>query len=144
MNKKKKISLLFQIAILFIVGVIVIGALSIVALYRFSSGYVMERLETTGNSNAEDLKGFIYDFPAHDWLLRYWYEHYDEMEIEYDAIYTGGTQTEEKYALLVERHPEFSPDYADDADVEALPPQDQKLFAEIVYSWVIDRIDYIQ
>ena len=144
MKKKKKISLLFQIAILFIVGVILIGTLSIVALYRFSSGYVMERLETTGNSNAEDLKGFIYDFPAHDWLLRYWYEHYDEMEIEYDAIYTGGTQTEEKYALLVERHPEFSPDYADDADVEALPPQDQKLFAEIVYSWVIDRIDYIQ
>ena len=144
MKKKNKISLLFQVAILFIVGVILIGTLSIVALYRFSSGYVMERLETTGNSNAEDLKGFIYDFPAHDWLLRYWYEHYDEMEIEYDAIYTGGTQTEEKYALLVERHPEFSPDYADDADVEALPPQDQKLFAEIVYSWVIDRIDYIQ
>ena len=76
MKKKNKISLLFQVAILFIVGVILIGTLSIVALYRFSSGYVMERLETTGNSNAEDLKGFIYDFPAHDWLLRYWYEHY--------------------------------------------------------------------
>ena len=73
MKQKKKVSLLFQIAMLFIIGVILIGALSIVALYGFSTKYVMERLETSGNSTAEDLKGFIFDFPAHDWLLRYWY-----------------------------------------------------------------------
>lgn len=46
MKQKKKVSLLFQIAMLFIIGVILIGALSIVALYGFSTKYVMERLET--------------------------------------------------------------------------------------------------
>ena len=144
MGKKKRVSLLFQTAILFIVGLILVGTLTAVALYRFSTRYVRERLERQGYSTAEDLKGFIYDFPAHDWLLRYWYEHYDELDIEYDAIYTGGTRTEEKHALLAARHPEFQPDYADEEEAEALPPEDQKLYAEIVYSWLIDRIDYIQ
>ena len=144
MEKKKKVSVLLQIAILFIVAVILIGALSIVTLYRFSTRYVLERLEISGNSTAEDLKSFIYDFPAHDWLLRYWYEHSDEMEIEYDTIYYGGSETEEKYVLLTTLHPDFWPDYASTEDVEALPPEEQKLYAEIVYSWLIDRIDYIQ
>lgn len=144
MKKKKNVSVLFQIAMLFIVAVILIGALSIVTLYRFSTRYVLERLEISGNSTAEDLKSFIYDFPAHDWLLRYWYEHSDEMDIEYDTIYYGGSYTEEKYAALTGLHPEFWPDYASTKDVEALPPEDQKLYAEIVYSWLIDRIDYIQ
>lgn len=144
MEKKKKVSVLFQIAILFVAGVMLIGALSIFALYIFSTKYVMERLETSGYSTAEDLKGFIYDFPAHEWLLRYWYEHYDEMDADYDAIYTGSTATEEKYARLTTRYPGFLPDYASTEDVEALPPEDQKLYAEIVYSWLIDRIDYTQ
>ena len=144
MENKKKVSLLSQIAILFIIGVILIGALSIIALYGFSLKYVMERMETSGNSTAEDLKGFIFDFPAHDWLLRYWYEHYEEMDIDYDAVYTGSTANEKKYALLIERQPEFHPDYATTEDVEALPPEDQMLYAEIVYSWLIDRIDYTQ
>ena len=144
MEKKKKVSVLLQIAILFIVAVILIGALSIVTLYRFSTRYVLERLEISGNSTAEDLKSFIYDFPAHDWLLRYWYEHSDEMEIEYDTIYYGGSETEEKYVLLTTLHPDFWPDYASTEDVEALPPEEQKLYVEIVYSWLIDRIDYIQ
>ena len=144
MRKKKKVSLLFQTAILFIAGVILVVALSALAMYRFSTRYVRERLETQGHSTAQDLKGFIFDFPAHDWLLRYWYEHYDELDIEYDTIYTGGTGTAEKHALLAARHPGFQPDYADTAEAEALPPEDQKLFAEIVYSWLIDRIDYVQ
>ena len=91
-----------------------------------------------------DLKSFIFRYPAHEWLLRYWYEHYDELEIEYDAIYTGGTETEEKYALLTDRHPGFQALYASTADVEALPAEDQKLYAEIIYSWLIDRADCIQ
>lgn len=144
MEKKGKVSLLFQVAMLFVIGVILIGALSIVALYGFSTKYVMERLETSGKSTAEDLMGYIYEYPAHEWLLRYWYEHYDEMDIEYDAVYSDGTMTEEKYALLTDLHPEFRLEYAEPKEVEALPPEDQKLYAEIVYSWLIDRIDYMQ
>ena len=144
MKKKKKISLLVQIALLFIVGVILIGMLSAVALYSYSTRYVRDRLETLGNSTAEDLKGYVLHYPAHEWLLRYWYEHYDELDIEYDAIYTGSTETAEKYSLLTDRHPEFRLEYANTSDVEALPKEDQKLYAEIVYSWLIDRIDYIQ
>ena len=144
MKKKIRVSLLFQIAMLFIVGVILIGVISTIALYGFSTRYVMERLETSGGNTAEDLKGFIYDYPAHDWLLRYWYEHAEDMDIEYDAVYNDGTGTEEKYVLLARSHPEFNLEYATTEEVKALPPEDQKLYAEIVYSWLIDRIDYMQ
>ena len=144
MKKKIRVSLLFQIAMLFIVGVILIGVISTIALYEFSTRYVMERLETSGGNTAEDLKGFIYDYPAHDWLLRYWYEHAEDMDIEYDAVYNDGTGTEEKYVLLARSHPEFNLEYATTEEVKALPPEDQKLYAEIVYSWLIDRIDYMQ
>ena len=143
-EKKNTTSMISQIALLFLVGMLLIGAVSAVALYGFSTRYVREQLETIGNGTAEDLRGFIFRYPAYEWLLRYWYEHYDELEIEYDAIYTGGTETEEKYALLTERHPGLQPGYAGTADVEALPPEDQKLYAEIIYSWLIDRVDYIQ
>ena len=142
MEKKRKVSVLFQVAVLFVIGVIVIGAVSAVALYRYSTRYVRERLETQGSSMAEDLRGYIFDFPAHEWLLRYWCEHYDEMEIEYDAIYGDSTETEEKYALLISNHMDFWVDYATQEEVEALPEGDQKLYAEIVYSWLIDRVDY--
>ena len=66
------------------------------------------------------------------------------MDIEYDAVYNDGTGTEEKYVLLARSHPEFNLEYATTEEVKALPPEDQKLYAEIVYSWLIDRIDYMQ
>ena len=143
-KKQKRTSLLIQIALLFIVGVLLIGAISSVALYGFSTRYVRERLETLGNSTARDLWNYITDYPAYEWLLRYWYEHYDELDIEYDSIYTGGTKTENQYALLISRHPGFEVDYATVEDVETLPPEDQKLYAEIIYSWLIDRVDFTQ
>ena len=144
MESRKKISILVQIAILFLAGLILIGALSNIILYRISVRYVRDTLESYADSTAEDLKGYILHYPAYEWLLRYWYEHYDELEIEYDTIHTGGTETKEKCAALTGRHPEFQPQYASEEEAEALPPEDQKLYAEIVYFWIIDRIDHMQ
>lgn len=144
MQNKKKISLLLQIAILFIVGVILIGALSAYALYGFTTRYVRERLETQGKQLSEELGSYLMQYPSYEWLCRYWYAHYAEMDVEYDAIYTNGTVTEEKYVELIDRNPTLYMEYATPEDLDKLPPEDQKLFAEIVYSWTIDRVDYAQ
>ena len=85
---------------------------------------------------AVHLKGFIYDYPAHEWLLRYWYEHCDEMDIEYDAVYSDGTMTEEKYALLTELHPEFR--------LENLNREPERSPEEIIHDMIEAVGEYIE
>ena len=143
-EKKKKVSLLRQIAILFIVGVLLIGAAAIYSLHTLSMRYVRTQMAKNSESTASDLKDYISQYPAHDWLLSYWYENYAEMDIEYDADYSKDTKTAAKCRTMAQRHPDFQLEYADTKDVEALDPRDQKLYAEIVYSWLITRIDEMQ
>lgn len=133
--------MLLQIAILFVVGTIAVGALSSIMMYAFAYAYARTDQTFHADSAAEDLSGYIDSFPAHDWLFEYWYEHYAEMDIEYDAPYSGDTVTAQKTRILLERNPGFSPEYATARDVEALSEEDQKLYAEISYSRLITHID---
>lgn len=143
-SQKKHRSMLTQIAILFVIGVILIAALSSLALFRVATRQSIEHLATRADITARDLKSYIEDFPAYQWLLSYWYEHCDEMDIEYESYTVRDAETAEKCRMITERHPEFLIDFAEDGDVEALPPEDQKLYAEIIYSWLITHIDRAQ
>ena len=143
MEKKKKVSLLYQVAMLFIIGVILIGALSIVALYRFSTRYVMERLETSGTVRLRTLRASftIIRRTSGSCVIG------TSITTRWISSITQSTLTAHgprRNMLFLELHPEFRLDYANTEEVEALSPEDQKLYAEIVYSWLIDRIDYIQ
>ena len=143
-ERKKPVGMIRQLAVLFLAGVILIGVLSSAALYYVSLREVKEQLTTRAQATAMDLEGYIRHYPAHDWLLRYWYEHYDQLDIEYDAEYSAETVTAQKYRLLIDHVPSFQAEYAVARDIEALSAEDQKLYAEITYSWLISRIDHIQ
>ena len=104
----------------------------------------MTKQKNRAEASVKDLNGYIESFPAHDWLLRYWYEHYNDMEIEYEAHYSKDTLTAQKYSLLLQRNPGFLPDYATEQDIEKLTEEDQKLYAEIEYSRLISRIDQMK
>ena len=144
MRGKKKISLLLQIAILFVIGVILVNLLFSWELNHFSIGVVMSNQRAGAEAAAKTLNGYLYHFPSRDWLFRYWYEHYDELDIEYDASYSADTETAQKFNLLKERHPGFTAEYAGAEDVEMLPEEDQRLFAEIMYSRLISYIDQLK
>ena len=90
---------------------------------------------------ARDLEDYLGQYPARDWLLGCWYAHYGELDIEYDAAVSEEAETREKCLLLQEHHPGFLPEYATEREILALPAEDQKLYAEIVYAWLIRRID---
>ena len=141
--KTKRISMMLQIALLFIVGVILTGALSSVIIYFNSFESVESNLFSNSEATKRDLQMYIEDFDTHEWLFQYWYDHYDELDIEYDVEYDAGTETSEKCRLLISRHPKLEPHYVTIEEIEALPPEDQKLYAEIVYSWLITRIDHL-
>ena len=104
-GKKKHISLVYQIILLFVVGVILIGLLTSRVLYGAAYVAVNKELEARAKATAGDLKDYIEQYPAHEWLLSYWYENYDKLDIEYDAAHSQDTETARKSRLLTERHP---------------------------------------
>lgn len=93
---------------------------------------------------ADEVKRSVMEYPAYQWLLQYWCENAGEMDIEYDAVFSAESKTAEKCRLLAERHPELQFRYADAAQLAALSEEDQRLYAEIVYSWLITRVDQIK
>ncbi|MBR0159790.1 MAG: PP2C family protein-serine/threonine phosphatase [Oscillospiraceae bacterium] len=141
MKNRKNIGMLKQIAILFAVSVVLIGLITSLSLYVVTRNHVDDDLVSRAHAVAADASSYILHFPSHQWLFRYWYENYETMDLQYEVDFAADEPTAEKYGQLNARQEEFLMDYATDADVEALPPEDQKLFAEILYSWLLTRLD---
>ena len=143
-NSKRSGSIIFQVGVMFVVCILLTGGITFVTQYYRSTQDITEQMSTLSESISDEVKHAVIEYPAHEWLIKYWFEHADELEIEYDAGYTSGTETEEKCRLLESHCPDLQLRYADAAAIEALSEEDQKLYAEIIYSWLITRLDQIK
>lgn len=143
-NRQITGSILRQITLLFALGILAMGFITYISQYSVSDASIREQTEETAASLAEEVKMSLREYQAHEWLVQYWYEHADDMDIEYDVDYTAGTVTEQKSRLLAERYPDLMLKYADESDIEAMTEEDQKLYAEVAYSWLITRINEIK
>ncbi len=141
MPGKRSSGIISQVAVLFSTGVVLIGRLTAMILYHNSITEVRSELRERAAMTARDLEHYLGQYPARDWLLGYWYAHYDELDIEYEVAFSEEAKTREKCLLLQERHPDFLQEYATEREILALPAEDQRLYAEIVYAWLIRRID---
>lgn len=143
-NKKRRISIIVEVAILFLVGIILTGTL----MYAFETGVssenVFKQTERHAAQVAEDATLAMTEYPAYPWLVRYWYTHADTMDIEYDAELVGSSETAEKCRVFSQRHPDLELRYLTEEQCEGLPPEDQKLYAEITYSWLLTRINQMK
>ena len=145
MEKKKKIhGIIPQIALLFAIGVLTSGILTFFSQRSLSDENVRKEVEDLAREIAEETRLAISEFPACDWLVEYWYTHSDELDIEYDVIFGPNTRTEAKAREFTSRHPEIQMRYARQEELEPLPEEDQKLYAEVTYSWLITRINEIK
>ena len=145
MDKKKRLhSIILQVAILFLIGVILSGLLTYGSQIAISNTRVKQQTESISSDIAEETMAVMREFPAWEWLIRYWYEHAEELDIEYDVDFGSGTETEEKSRLLSERYPGLQLKYADASDAEAMTAEDRKLFAEVSYSWLITDVNQIK
>ena len=144
MKAKKRNSIILQVAVLFAVGVLLTGMMTYFTQRAFSDSRVKRQTETFADEIADEVTCAIREYPAWEWLLRYWYTNADAMEIEYDVEFTAGTDTQKKADLLQQRHPELSLLYADEKTLSQLPEADQKLYAEVAYSWLITRVNEIK
>ena len=143
-KKKKKTSIILQVAVLFIIGIAAIGILTYVSQFLMAENNVREQSEGFAASVSEEVRASVKEYPAYEWLLSYWYRHADDLEIEYDVDYKQDTETAEKCRVFNERHPDIQLKYVTAKELETLPEEDQKLYAEITYSWLITRVNQIK
>ena len=144
MKGRKKPGIFKQIWVLVIVVVVIAGLFTYSVQYRLTTESVKSQTAALANSIATDVRQSVFEYPAYKWLLRYWYEEAENLDIEYDVDYNASVQTRKKNAQLSWNNPSFRARYATTEEVEALSPEDQKLFAEIAYSWLITRINGIK
>lgn len=142
--KKRTSSIILQVALLFLAGILITGMMTYFTEHELSSQYVTRQTEEDAAEVADEVMRSVQEYPAYEWLIRYWYTHADELDIDYDELFTADSVTAEKCRTLIERQPWISLVYAKTEEVASLPEEDQKLYAEITYSWLITRLDQIK
>lgn len=140
-KKKKKRGISTQLIYLVEIGVLVAGVLTYFMQFTVSERRIRTDTGKRAAETALEMISALREYPSYQWLLPYWYEHADQLDVEYDADYGSGTATEEKEKLFAGRHPSLSIRYLSQEEIETLPDEDQKLYAEIAYSWILSRVN---
>ncbi len=143
-HSRFRISIIVEVAILFVVGILLTGIFTYLSERRMSDITVTKQTELQAERIVNETKLAITEFPAYNWLIRYWYGHPLLLNIEYDALFEDNSVTLEKCNQFTARHPDLQLRYLTDEQCEALPSEDQKLYAEIAYSWLLSRINEIK
>ena len=136
--------LIVQLYVLVTLCVIVNGILTYYSQRRISAVDRHKSIQPFVEQVSDETIAAVKEYPAYKWLLHYWYEHADSLDLEYDVDYSHGTETEQKVALFRQRNPQILLRYADEDEVSGLTEEDQKLYAEIIYSWLTTRINQIK
>ncbi len=140
----KRIGIIRQVAAFFAIAVLITGIGTFISQRVMSTSAVKAGTESVAKAVATEVILSVKEYPAYDWLLSYWYEHPDDLDIEYDVEYYEGTVTEDKCNEFLKRHPGTFLKYMTTKEVEALSEEDRKMYAEIIYSWLTTRINQIK
>ena len=143
-KKNKNVGIIVQIAIFFLIGILTTGTITFIVEGNLSNDSVTNQAEQLAAAMAEEVKQAVWEYPAHEWLLEYWYDNSDILDIEYDVTYGGGTKTEEKCRELNSKYPDLQIRYVNDEQIAKMPEEDKKLYAEIAYSWLITHVNQIK
>ena len=144
LDKTKFRSILRQLAILFFIGLIVIGWITYSSQLFRTETSIKNQQESIASDIAEEVKIAVNEYTASNWLFNFWYEHSDEMLIEYDSANNSGKVTPAKAETFSSRHPGLHIEYATEEEINELNYTDQKVYAEVAYSWILDRLDQIK
>ena len=144
MEKKSKTGLFRQIYILLFISIIIIGVITAIIQILVASESKNRQITVLAEAASQEVMSAIKEYPAYLWLLDYWATHADSLSVEYDADFSKETITKQKVSVLQAKYPNMDLRYCKKAEVEAFPPEDQKLYAEVVYSQLISRINEIK
>ena len=97
---KKRVGLIGQVYALIVVIVILMGVLTYNSQYRLSIRTNKRGITDYVCEVAGETIDAVKEFPAYNWLLKYWHDHASELDIEYEENFRKGSATNEKEALL--------------------------------------------
>ena len=137
---RTKFSLAGQVMIFSLLATLLTAALSYFALKHIADKNVSEEKKTLAAELTEDMVATIEKYPAYEWLITYWYQNKDTLDVEYKLT----DVTKDKARKFSERNPGKVVDYLTTEEVLALPEEDQKLYAEIVYAQYISIMNQMK
>lgn len=140
----KRHSIIQQMAAIFLIGILIVGLLTFLLVQYRTSRSIEAQVESIANNITEEAIQAITDYPGYEFLLEYWYKHAGELEIEYDATYEDAPKTELQSQIWNKRHPDLPLEYIDSRKIRKMSADDQRIYAEIMYSWIITRLDQIK
>ncbi len=143
-KEAKKTSILLQVSVLFVIAIAITALATYMGQEKTANVTVTNQVEELAQSTADEVILALKEYPSYEWLLKYWYEHAYELNIEYDSDFRNGSATRTKSVLWNERHPRYPLRYVKGLELENLPESEKKLFAEIMYTWLITRINQIK
>ena len=135
-----RLGLLFEVAVFFIIGMTITGHLSYYVFKHIADRSVEVEKEILSEGIAKDVRSSIKHYASYDWTINYWIEHKDTMDIEYDS----NLRTSAKEKEFADKYPELLLDRVNDYELEALPAEDKRLYAEIMYNKMLIRMDDIK
>ena len=138
-KKKFKRSLMLQIAIFFLIAIIVTQTISFFLLKKVSDRGVQIEAEVLTEKTTELVENILYGYKGYRWIIKYWLDHIDELELEYD----WSVKTDVKEAEYYRRYPDTWLNRLSEEKLEALPPEDQKLVAEIAFNRILLKMNSI-
>ena len=135
-----KFSLAGQVLVFFLIAIIATAVLSFFILKHNADNKIRNQKEDLAEDIAQDIVETVKGYPTYEWFLSYWYQHADEMDVEYDSH----VNTRRKERELNRDNPGFVIPDAEMAEVEALSPADQKKYAEIVYNRLLNLLNLLK
>ena len=132
-KSKTRFSLAGQVLIFSMLAAILTALLSYIVLKHNVDKRVQDEKVNLAEDLTNDIVKTVKGYPAYKWLLTYWLEQGEALDVEYEFT----DKTIEKAKLFSEKHPGLVIDYVTTEELEAMPEEDRKLYAEVVYNQMI-------
>ena len=133
--------LAFQVAVFFLIGVILTVALSVTTLVKIADRNVIAEKENLSAHISTEVDLMFKEFDAYRWALNYALEHRDdpEFEVEYD----NNELTAVKKSTLSAHRPGIVFNKVTESEINTFAEEDQRLLAEIIYNDWLCRMNDI-
>lgn len=140
----KRHSIIQQMAAIFLVGILIVGLLTFLLVQHRSGRSIESQTETIASNITDEVVQAVTEYPGYEFLLEYWYRHAGELEIEYDVTYEDAPKTELQTQIWNKHHPDMPLEYIDSRKIRNMSADDQRIYAEVMYSRIITRLNQIK
>ena len=137
----KKNALFTQITIFFLIGLTLTALLSGSIMKRVADKNVIREKDSLSSGVLEDVDKSMKEYQAYEWVFDYLITHSsDGLDLEYDS----SEKTAIKEAKFLSRQPGLTLTGTTADELDMLPAEDQRAYAEIIYNHWMRRLNDIK